>query len=166
MCWPGARLETLCSWKEREQKPKEGGKGSEGEEKKRKAGRREGERRWGSEEVRGSGQRSWSQSRPARKQTNLGLQVRSLQVLLLGCWRHAALGGPDGGPPVLSGQEISLRGPASPLPSSVLLLGEVRLRWTSGKPSEFGKVSYNMAAEVEGDGQAVPGCARWAWRGW
>lgn len=52
MRWPGARLETLCSWKEREQKPKEGGKGSEGEERKRKTGRREGERRWGSEEVR------------------------------------------------------------------------------------------------------------------
>lgn len=80
MCWPGARLETLCSWKEREQKPKEGGKGSEGEERKRKAGRREGERRWGSEEVRGSR----SQSHPARKQTNLGLQVQSLQVPLLG----------------------------------------------------------------------------------
>lgn len=54
MCWPGARLETLCSWKEREQKPaKEGGKGAEGEERTRKAGRREGEKRWGSEEVEG-----------------------------------------------------------------------------------------------------------------
>lgn len=76
MCWPGARLETLCSWKEREQKPaKEGGKGSEGEERKRKAGRREGERRWESEEVRGLGQHSWGQRSPARKQD---LQVPSL----------------------------------------------------------------------------------------
>lgn len=51
MCWPGAKLESLCSWKEREQKPaKEDGKGFEGEERKRRAGITEGERRRESEE--------------------------------------------------------------------------------------------------------------------
>lgn len=77
MCWPGARLETLCSWKEREQKPaKEGGKGSEGEERKRRAGRREGEE-VGSEEF---GEAQLEPEMSARKQVKCGLQVHPQQV--------------------------------------------------------------------------------------
>lgn len=105
----------------------------------------EGERRLGSEEVRGLGQRSWSQRRPARKQTNLGLQVHSPQVLLLGCWELAALAG-TGLALQCSEAQIDLTGgPASllltpPLPSSAFLLGEVGLKWTLGKASEIGKI--------------------------
>lgn len=116
MCWLGARLETLCSWKEREQKPaKEGGKGSEGEERKRKAGRREGERRWENEEL-GAAQLEPEMSCQEASPT-LGL----LQVLRLGCSEHPALTATGPGcqcsealPPLLL--------------SSILLFREVRFK--------------------------------------
>lgn len=72
MCWPGAKLESLCSWKEREQKPaREGGKGFEGEETKRRARIREGERRRASE----FGAAQLEPETGVRKQTKQGLQV-------------------------------------------------------------------------------------------
>lgn len=66
-----------------------------------------------------------------------------------GCWEHAALVGLAG---VLqcSGPRQITQGTLLPLCPSVLLLSEVRLKWTSGKPSEFGKISYNMAAGSRG----------------
>lgn len=145
MCWPGARLETLCSWKEGEQKPaKEGGKGCEGEERKRKTGRREGERRWESEQF-GAAQLGPEVSRQEANRTlafgcpplkgcfwcAVDLQPRQAQAQ--DRW-HGAL------PPCLS--------------SSASLSHEVGFKWTSGKPSE-GKTSYKVERlPLEGEGMA------------
>lgn len=72
MCWPGAKLETLCSWKEREQKPaKEGGKGCEGEERKRRTGIRE---RGGGRKVRSLEQLSCSQRWVSRSKQNVAFR--------------------------------------------------------------------------------------------
>lgn len=91
MCWPEAKLESLCSWKEREQKPaKEGGKGFEGEERKRRAGIREGERRRESEEF---GAAQPEPEMGVRKQTNVAFRcIPSSGYLVVQC-EHPAPGG-------------------------------------------------------------------------
>lgn len=90
MCWPGAKLESLCSWKEREQKPaKEGGKGFEGEERKRRAGITEGERRRESEEF---GAAQLEPEVGVRRQTEHGLQVHPLCGVSIQPWEAQALG--------------------------------------------------------------------------
>lgn len=101
---------------------KEGGNGSEGEERKRRAGVRER----GGGEGRSSGQHSWSQ-RCARKQNKTWPSGASLQVAAWWCehpaWEAQALGQAI---QVLRGQDRPHRGPF--LPSLVLLFCDVRLK--------------------------------------
>lgn len=122
MCWLGARLETLCSWKVREQKPaKEGGKGSEGEERKRRAGVRER----GGGEVRSSDSTAGARDVPGSK-TKRGGQVHPFRWLLGGVSTSLGGAGREAGHPGAQRPGQTTQGPF--LPSLVLLFGDVRLK--------------------------------------